>query len=60
MINELIGILIGAVTEYVPESYREIVLAVSVPVYVGILFVFTLVFLIWMSNTLIRAIARDE
>ena len=60
MINELIGILIGAVTEYVPEAYWEIVLAIAVPVYVGILFVFTLVFLIWMSSTLIKSIARDR
>ena len=60
MINELIGILVGAIMEYVPESYREIVLSVSVPAYVGILFVFVLVFLIWMSSTLIKSIACDR
>lgn len=60
MINELIGILVGAVMEYVPATYQEIVLAISVPIYVGVLFTFMLVFLIWMSSTLIKSIARDK
>ena len=59
MINELIGILIGAVMEYVPEIYREEVLAIAVPVYVGILFVFTFVFLIWCASVAVKTFFKE-
>lgn len=60
MINELIEILLGAVLEFVPENYVEIVLAIATPIYVGILFVFTFVFLIWCANTAIKCFFRDR
>lgn len=59
MINELIEILLGAIMEYVPEVYREEVLAVATPVYVGILFIFTFILFIWCANTTIKCFFKD-
>lgn len=60
MINELIGILLGAVTEYVPEEFRAIVLAIATPIYVGILFIFTFILLIWCASTAIKCFFKDK
>lgn len=53
---ELIRILLGAVLEFVPEAYREIVIAVCVPVYVGIVLIFTFWLLGWFARSVYRAI----
>lgn len=60
MINELIGILLGATMEYVPEVYREEVLAIATPIYVGILFIFVFVLLIWCASTVIKCSFKDK
>ena len=60
MINELIGILLGAVTEYVPEEFQAIVLAIATPIYVGILFIFTFILLIWCASTAIKCFFKDK
>lgn len=60
--NELIEILLGAVMEFCPEQYREIVLAVSAPVYVGVVLIFTFWLFGWGCRTIYKSIAggRDE
>lgn len=54
--NQLIEILLGAVLYFVPESYREIVIAISVPVYVGIILIFTFWLVGWFAKTVYRAL----
>ena len=60
MINELIEILLGATMEFVPEIYREEVLAIATPVYVGILFIFVFILLIWCANVAIKCFFKDK
>ena len=59
LVNELIGILLGAVMEYVPEVYREEVLAIATPVYVGVLFIFTFIFLIWCAGVAVKTFFKE-
>lgn len=54
--NQLIEILLGAVLQFVPESYREIVIAISVPVYVGIILIFTFWLVGWFARTVYWAL----
>lgn len=54
--NELIEILLGAVLEFVPETYREEVISICVPVYVGIILIFTFWLIGWFARTVYRAI----
>ena len=54
--NQLIEILLGAVLEFVPEAYREIVIAIAVPCYVGIILIFTFWLVGWFVRTVYRAL----
>ncbi|MBR1528319.1 MAG: hypothetical protein IJ642_06035 [Oscillospiraceae bacterium] len=54
--NELIRILLGCIMEFVPEAYREQVIAVAVPVYVGIILIFTFWLIGWFARTVYRAL----
>lgn len=52
----LIEILLGAVLEFVPESYKEIVIAIAVPCYVGIILIFTFWLVGWFCRVVYRAL----
>ncbi len=52
----LIEILLGAVLYFVPESYTEIVIAISVPIYVGIILIFTFWLVGWFVRTVYWAL----
>lgn len=54
--NELIEILLGAVMEFCPEQYKEIVLAVSAPVYVGIILIACFCLFGWGCRTIYKAL----
>lgn len=54
--NQLIEILLGAVLQFVPESYREIVISICVPVYVGIILIFTFWLVGWFVRTIYRVL----
>lgn len=55
---QLIEILLGAVLYFVPESYTEIVIAISVPIYVGIILIFTFWLVGWFARTVYWALVR--
>ena len=48
--NDFIEILLGACMEFVPEIYREEVLAIACPVYVGIVEVFVFALCLWFAR----------
>lgn len=54
--NELIEILLGAVMEFCPDQYKEIVLAVSVPVYVGIVLIGCFILFGWGCRTIYKTL----
>lgn len=56
ILNKLIEILLGAVLQFVPDVYKEIVIAVAVPVYVGIILIFTFWLVGWFAKTVFKAI----
>lgn len=55
---ELIEILLGAVLYFIPETYpyRDMVIAVCVPVYVGIILIFTFWLIGWFARVVYRAL----
>jgi len=57
---ELIEILLGAVLEFVPEVYKEIVIAIAVPCYVGIILIFTFWLAGWFAKVVYRALVRGR
>lgn len=58
--NELIEILLGAVMEFCPEQYREIVLAISAPVYVGIVLIGCIWLFAWGCRTVYKVISGSD
>lgn len=56
VLNQLIEILLGAVLQFVPESYRGIVIAIAVPSYVGIILIFTFWLVGWFARTIYWAL----
>lgn len=53
---QLVEILLGAILYFVPESYTEIVIAISVPIYVGIILIFTFWLIGWFARTVYWAL----
>lgn len=53
---QLIEILLGAVLEFVPEVYKEIVIAIAVPSYVGIILIFTFWLVGWFARTVYKSL----
>lgn len=58
--NDFVGILLGTCMEYVPENYREIVLAIATPVYVGIILIFTFWLFCWGCRSIYKAIVGGD
>ena len=58
--NQLLEVLLGAVSEYTPEQYREIVIAISAPVYTGIILIGCFWLFGWGCKTIYRAISGGD
>lgn len=58
--NELLEILLGAVSEYCPEQYREITLAVSSSAYTAIILIGCFWLFGWGCKTIYKAISGGD
>lgn len=52
MLNEFIGILLGACMYFVPEEYQAIVLSISTPIFVLAVEIFTFWLVAWYTRAM--------